>query len=173
MVSQDKVAFICKECAGSKNLATKASWTAHMKSFHPKVLQAQADLEKTTTKNRTSTSSPSALSSTKTPAPSNVAPATAAPITPAVQDPAADETSEAPAPDAPTPTDVAALPLPDDDEEELASDSDVMDMWAEVQECIDKVIKTETEKLKKTKRIWTNLMRRLKDCRQSLQRKMT
>ena len=170
MGNQDKVAFICEECAGSKNLATKASWTAHMKSFHPKVLQVQADLEKTTTNNHTSNTTLSAPSSNSTPAPTTSAPTTPAPTTPAVRNLAAAAASDAPAPVAPTPVDVAALPLPYDDEEELASDSEVMDMWAEVQECIEKVTTTETEPEKeqenkdelddKVKRLQTIILRK-------------
>ena len=141
MVSQEKVAFLCDECFGNKNLATKASWTAHMKSYHPKVLQAQANLDKTTTTNSTSTTT----TSTTTPAPINTStispststsvlqtPATLVPVTPAF-----DATSPEPA--------HPQNDLTDNDEEDLNMEDDVMESWAEVQESIDKVMQAIVE----------------------------
>ena len=150
MLSQEKVAFACEECSGTKNLATKTSWTAHMKSFHPKVLQAQIDLENTTKTNPTSSTTTSTTTSstptTTVSTPSNTTSSTPAPSTSA----ASTATIASVDPPAPATALTPALthnpnPTPENDENELSMDSEIMDLWAEVQECVEKLTMDEME----------------------------
>ena len=142
MAAEDKIKIVCQECG--KDFSSKQNYIKHFTLYHPKcVMTNQTTSGTTSTPSKTistpSNTTPNPSNTTSTPAPStSAAPTTPDNMAPADHpDPASATSSPAPAPN--------HVPTPEIEDDELSMDSELMDLWAEVQECVEKLTMDEIE----------------------------